>query len=80
MLDEWEIHVCSMAFQDNYSNALKRHDLLSDRIYKVYTRYIPCIYYAYTMQRSHPCLLTKFLVAHSRLEASDLDSASAVQF
>jgi hypothetical protein len=41
-----------MAFQDNYSIALKRHDLLSDRIYKVYFRYIPCIYYAYTMRRS----------------------------
>ncbi len=34
-----------MTFQDNHSIALKRHDLLSDRIYKVYTRYtihIPC--------------------------------------
>jgi hypothetical protein len=41
--------VCSMAFQDNYLIVLKRHDLLSDRIYKVYTRYIPGIYYAYTM-------------------------------
>ncbi len=54
MLDELEIHVGSMVFQVNYSIAqwLKRHDLLSDRIYKVYTRYIPCIYYAYTMWRS----------------------------
>ncbi len=52
MLDELEIHVCSMAFQDNYLIALKRHDLLSDRIYKVYSRYIPCIYYTYTMRRS----------------------------
>ncbi len=52
MLDELEIHVRSMAFQDNYSIALKRHDLLSDRIYKVYSRYIPCIYNAYTMRRS----------------------------
>ena len=51
MLDESKIHVCSMAFQDNYSIALKRHDLLSDRIYKVYSRYIPCIYHAYTMRR-----------------------------
>ncbi len=50
MLDEFEIYVCSMAFQDNYSIALKRHDLLSDRIYKVYFRYIPCIYHAYTMR------------------------------
>ncbi len=41
-----------MAFQDNHSIALKRHDLLSDRIYKVYSRYIPYIYYAYTMRRS----------------------------
>ncbi len=41
-----------MAFQDNHSIALKRHDLLSDRIYKVYTMYIPCIYYAYAMRRS----------------------------
>ena len=74
-LDELEIHVHSMAFQDNYSITLKRHwhDLLSDRICKVYTRYIPCIYYTYTMRRSHPCLLTKFLVAHPRLEASELD-------
>jgi hypothetical protein len=41
-----------MAFQDNHSIALKRHDLLSDRIYKVYSLYIPCIYHAYTMRRS----------------------------
>ena len=49
MLDELdsEIYVCSMAFQDNYSIAHKRHYLLSDRIYKVYTRYIPCIYRDY---------------------------------
>jgi hypothetical protein len=40
-----------MVFQDNYSIALKRNDLLSDRIYKVYFRYIPCIYYEYTMRR-----------------------------
>ncbi len=52
MFDELEIHVRSMAFQDNYSIALKKHDLLSYRIYKVYSRYIPCIYYAYTMRRS----------------------------
>ena len=58
MLDEWEIHVCSMAFQDNYLIALKRHDLLSDRICKVYTRYIPCIYYAYTMWQSLHSLLS----------------------
>ncbi len=35
MLDELEICVCSMSFQDNCSIALKRHDLLSDRIYQV---------------------------------------------
>ncbi len=52
MLDELEINVRSMSFQDNYSITLNRHDLLSDRIYMVYTRYIPYIYYAYTMQRS----------------------------
>ncbi len=51
MLDELEIYVCSMAFQDNNWIAPKRHDLLSDKIYKVYSRYIPCIYYAYTMRR-----------------------------
>ncbi len=33
MWDELEIHVLSMAFQDNYWIALKRHDLLSDRMY-----------------------------------------------
>ncbi len=43
--------LCGMAFQGNYSIALKRHDLLSDRIYKVYSRYIPYIYCAYTMRR-----------------------------
>ncbi len=41
-----------MVFQDNNWIALKRHDLLSDRIYQVYSRYIPCIYYAYTMRWS----------------------------
>jgi hypothetical protein len=44
MLDELEIHASSMACQDNYSLALKKHDLMSARIYKVYTRYIPGIY------------------------------------
>ena len=47
-----------MAFQDNNWIALKRHDLLSDRIYKVYSRYIPSIYYAYTMRRSLASLLS----------------------
>jgi hypothetical protein len=42
-----------MAFQDNNWIALKRHYFLSDRIYQVYSRYIPSIYYAaYTMRRS----------------------------
>jgi hypothetical protein len=41
-----------MAFQDNNWIALKRHDLLSDRIYMVYSWYIPCIYYAYAMRLS----------------------------
>ncbi len=47
-----------MAFQDNHSITLKRQDLLSDRIYKVYTMYIPCIYHAYTMRRSLAILLS----------------------
>ncbi len=41
-----------MESQDNYLIALKRHDLLLDRIYQGYKRYIPCIYQTYTMQRS----------------------------
>ncbi len=69
MLDKLEIHVCrllhSMVFQEKYSITLKRHTLLSGRIYQVYTRYIPGIYYAYTCD----CL-----VAHRHLEASDRDS------
>jgi hypothetical protein len=52
MLDELEIHVRSMVFKDSYSIALKRHDLLSERICKVYSRYIPCVFYVYTMRRS----------------------------
>ncbi len=52
MLEELEIHVHSTVFQDKYLIALKRHDLLSGRIYKVYTRYIPGKYYVYTMPRS----------------------------
>jgi hypothetical protein len=52
MLDELEIHVQSMAFQDNYTITNKRHDLLSGRIYKVYSRYMTSIYYSYTMRRS----------------------------
>ncbi len=66
MLDELEIHVHSMACQDNY---LKKHDLMSDRINHVYTMYILCIYYVYTMRMS----LLALLVAHARLAASDRD-------
>ncbi len=84
MLDELEIHVRSMAIQSNHSIALKRHDLLSDRIYKVCLRYIPCIYYAYTRYvygiyhvytMNIPCDgdLQARLVARPRLEASDRD-------
>ncbi len=51
ILDELEIYVCGMDFQDKYLIALKRHDLLSDRIYQGYTRYITCIYQTYTMRR-----------------------------
>jgi hypothetical protein len=47
-----------MDFQDNYLIALKRHDLLSDRIYQGYTRYIPCIYQTYTKRRSLASLLS----------------------
>ena len=41
-----------MAFQDNYWIALKKHDLLSDRIYTVYPWYIPGIYQVYTASRN----------------------------
>ncbi len=40
ILDELEIQVNSMACQDNCSIALKRHDLMSDRIYQGYRLYI----------------------------------------
>ncbi len=46
------LRLCCMDFQDNYSITLKRHDLLSHRIYQGYTRYIPCIYQTYTIRRS----------------------------
>jgi hypothetical protein len=51
-LDELEIHVHSMVFQDNNLIALKGHDLLSDRIYQVYTMDIYLVYnlnHTYTM-------------------------------
>ncbi len=48
-LDGLEIRVPCMDFQDNYLIALKRHVLLSDRIYQGYTMYIQCIYQTYTM-------------------------------
>ncbi len=44
MLDELEIHVCSMVCQDNYLIALDKHDLISG-----YNRYIQCIYQVYTI-------------------------------
>ncbi len=69
MLDELEIHVRSMACQENYLIALKKHDLMSDRIYHVYTRYIPGIYYTYTCS-GH---LRARLVAHASLAASVRD-------
>ncbi len=40
-----------MAFRTT-TRSHSRQYLLSDRIYKVYSWYIPCIYYAYTMRRS----------------------------
>ncbi len=52
MLDELEIHVHSMVCQDNYSIALKKHDLMSDRIHQVHTMYKTGIYYTYAMLRS----------------------------
>ncbi len=66
----WKYFYAAWIFQDNYLIALKRHDLLSDRIYKEYTRYIPYTYQAYTMRRYH--LLAR-LVANPHLEASDRD-------
>ncbi len=44
MLEEVEMHVCSMAYQDTNAIVPKGHILLQDRIYQVYTRYILCIY------------------------------------
>ena len=52
MWDALEIHVRIMEIQDNNWKALKRHDLLSDKIYQGYLWYIPCIYYAYTLRWS----------------------------
>ena len=46
MLEEVEMHVCSMAFQDTNAIVPKSHGLLQDMIYQVYTRYILCIYHA----------------------------------
>ena len=46
MLEEVEMHVHSMAFEDTYAFVPKSHVLLQDRIYQVYTRYILCIYHA----------------------------------
>jgi hypothetical protein len=58
ILDELKMHVRCMDFQDNYLIALKRHDLLSDRIYHGFTRYIPRIYQTYTILRSLATLLS----------------------
>jgi hypothetical protein len=69
ILDELEIHIRSMVCQENYLIALKKHDLMSDRIYHVYTMYISGIYYTYTC-KGH---LRARLVAHARLEASVQD-------
>ncbi len=66
MSDELEIHVQSMACQENYLIALKNHDLMSDRLYHVYTRHIPGIYSTYTCQ-GH---LRDRFIAHARLAAS----------
>ena len=46
MLEEVEMHVRSMDFQDTNAIVPKSHVLLQDRIYQVYTRYILCIYHA----------------------------------
>jgi hypothetical protein len=71
MLDGLEIHVSSIEFQDNYWVALKKHDLMSDRIYQVYTRYIPGIYHVYTIHIPCEGHLWACLVAHARFAASD---------
>ncbi len=51
MLEELEMHVCSMAIQKINAVVFKRHVLLQDRD-------IPRIYYAYTMQKSLASLLS----------------------
>ncbi len=51
-LDGLEISVPCMEFQNNYLIALKKHDLMSDRINQGYTRCIQCIYQTCTMWRS----------------------------
>jgi hypothetical protein len=43
MLDELEIYAGSTVFQDNYLIALKKHNLMSDRIYQVYAKFIHAI-------------------------------------
>ena len=40
MLDEVEMHICSMAFPGTNAFVPKSHVLLQDRIYQLYTRYI----------------------------------------
>ncbi len=54
MLEEVEMHVLSMAFQD--TNTIVPIVMF---YYKTgYTRYIPGIYYAYTMRKSRASLLS----------------------
>ncbi len=49
VLEEVEMHVRSMASHDTNAIVLKSQVLLQDRIYQVYTRYIPYIYHAKVM-------------------------------
>ena len=69
MLEEVEMHICSMAFQGINAFVPKNHVLLQDRIYHVYT----WIYQVYTGHIPCESQVRAFLVAHPRLEASDRD-------
>jgi hypothetical protein len=59
MLEQVELHVHSIKFEDTYAFIPKIHVLLQDRIYQVYTRYIPGIYLVYTMRKSLASLLSR---------------------
>ena len=59
MLEQVELHVHSIKFEDTYTFIPKIHVLLQDRIYQVYTRYIPGIYLVYTMRKSLASLLSR---------------------